>query len=76
MEPNRAQPHQVEWPRWWAPLVIPAVLLTLVAVDATNRGVHVVHPHLLGELTGCFVIFLIVGVPAFIAGTLYARRGR
>ena len=60
--------------RWWVPLLVPMVILILLAIDATNRGTHVVRPRFLGELIGVIIIGLVVGLPAFIAGVLYHRQ--
>jgi hypothetical protein len=58
---------------WWTPLMIPAVLLGLVAIDMVSKGRHVVRDGPVDALLGVIVIAALVGGPAFAAGVRYAR---
>jgi hypothetical protein len=59
--------------RWWAPLVIPVVLVVLVTVSSATRGRHVVNEGVVAAIVGGLSVGLLIGLPAFFAGVRYHR---
>jgi hypothetical protein len=55
-------------------MLIPAVFLCLVSIVAGSRSPHVVHTTPAAAALSAFVTGLVIGVPTFVSGILYARR--
>jgi DnaJ domain len=59
--------------RWWLPLLIPAVFLTLTSVSGVISGAHVVDQTPIGAAAGSIILALLIVWPAFAAGVRYHR---
>lgn len=76
MDPHVEMPRPSRRPPWWVPLLIPAITLTLIAIDSASQGTHVVHPRAIGAVVGGFFLCVLVALPAFLSGILYNRQTR
>lgn len=70
MESPPIQPQQG---RWWLPLLIPAVFLTIGFIGGVDGGTRVVHQGPADAIGSAVAAVLVVGWPFFAAGT---RRQR
>jgi hypothetical protein len=60
---------------WWLPLLLPAAILALIAIDGYSKGTHVVQaPDFAGAIGAALTVAAVIGLPTFIAGLVYERR--
>jgi hypothetical protein len=58
---------------WWLPLIVPALVTFVYAVGTISQKPHVVgRPAFAPVMFGWLIILVLLAIPAFISGLLYA----